>query len=148
MPQQQDLFNIDMRGRITAKLGLSADHEILIDLMDAAKTIHTSLRNYQVAVVDCEMKRLSAGDRATELSRVWNVTYASYENLGEVIDKAQPLLESIHVQVNEDIAAERKTAAETKVADSVDAEYDKLIKGGMPVEPPPSEGDEADNWSC
>jgi hypothetical protein len=78
---------------------------------------------YQIGIVDCEMKRLSAGDRATELTRLWSDTYMSFESRGSLLKKWQPIAEAIESAIRAEVAAEKQQVAETKKLDPIDGEF-------------------------
>jgi len=86
---------------------------------------------YQIGIVDCEMKRLSAGDRATELTRLWSDTYIGFENLGSLLKKWQPIDEAIESAIRAEVAAEKQQVAETKKLETMDGELKQLMGDGQ-----------------
>ena len=131
MAEQTNIFEVDNTGRKATRLGLSHEYEIVVQILEAAKRLHVSLGMYQIGIVDCEMKRLSAGDRATELTRLWSDTYISFENLGSLLKKWQPMDEAIESAIRAEVAAEKQRVAETKKLDTMDGELNQLIGDGQ-----------------
>ena len=131
MAEQTNIFEVDNTGRKATKLGLSHEYEIVVQILEAAKRLHVSLGMYQIGIVDCEMKRLSAGDRATELTRLWSDTYISFENLGSLLKKWQPIDEAIESAIRAEVAAEKQRVAETKKLDTLDGELKQLMGDGQ-----------------
>lgn len=143
MEGQTDMFEVDHTGRKAQKLGLSHDHEIVVELIDEAKRLHGALARYQIGVVDCEMKRLSNADRSAELTRLWNDTFISFSNLGSLLVKWNPVNEIIEGTIRSEAAAEKQGTTETKKLDGIDDEFRKFMGGeGPKPEDPPAEGDE------
>jgi len=131
MAEQTNIFEVDNTGRKATKLGLSHEYAIVVQILEAAKRLHVSLGMYQIGIVDCEMKRLSAGDRATELTRLWSDTYISFENLGSLLKKWQPIDEAIESAIRAEVAAEKQRVAETKKLDTIDSELKQLMGDGQ-----------------
>ena len=131
MAEQTNIFEVDNTGRKATRLGLSHEYEIVVQILEAAKRLHVSLGMYQIGIVDCEMKRLSAGDRATELTRLWSDTYISFENLGSLLKKWQPIDEAIESAIRAEVAAEKQRVAETKKLDTMDGELKQLMGDGQ-----------------
>ena len=143
MPKQKDIFEVDLNGRLCAKLGLAPDNENLIEALRSAKRLHAALAMYQIGVVDCEMKRLSASDRSSELTRLWAETYMHYDTLGRLLGPVGSLLERLEGEVNADIAKERKARGEMAKLDKIDEGFNDLVKGGMPTSDEPGpDGDQ------
>jgi hypothetical protein len=114
MAEQTNIFEVDNTGRKATRLGLSHEYEIVVQILEAAKRLHVSLGMYQIGIVDCEMKRLSAGDRATELTRLWSDTYISFESLGSLLKKWQPIDDAIESAIRAEVAAEKQQVAEAQ----------------------------------
>jgi hypothetical protein len=131
MTEQTNIFEVDNTGRKVTRLGLSHDYEIVIQILEAAKRLYVSLGMYQIGIVDCEMKRLSAGDRATELTRLWSDTYISFESLGSLLKKWQPIDEAIESAIRAEVAAEKQQDAETKKLETMDGEFKRLMGDGQ-----------------
>jgi hypothetical protein len=130
MEKQTDMFEVDHTGRKAAKLGLSHDHEVVVEIIDEAKRLHSSLTRYQIGVVDCEMKRLSNADRSTELTRLWNDTFTAYSNLGCLLAKYLPIDASIEGAIQAEVAAEKAQKDETEKLDTIDSEFKKFMGDG------------------
>lgn len=132
MPEQQNAFQSDHIGRKATKLGLSADHELVVDILEEAKRFYRSLANYQIGIVDCEMKRLSAGDRAAELTRLWADTFTSFTNMGSLLTKYGPVDQIIEAEISADIARERNAKEAGAKGDAIDDEFRKEFGGDKP----------------
>lgn len=130
MEKQTDMFEVDYTGRKAAKLGLSHDHEVVVEILDEAKRLHSSLTRYQIGVVDCEMKRLSNADRSTELTRLWNDTFTAYSNLGSLLAKYLPIDANIESAVQAEAAAEKAEKDESEKLDSIDSEFKNFMGDG------------------
>jgi hypothetical protein len=134
---QAEMFEVDMIGRKAAKLGLSHDNEIVVQLLDGARRLHASLTRYQIGIVDAEMSRLGGSDRANELKRLWSDAFTNYANFGELLAKWAPTDALIEAEIQNDIAAEKKALAEatnTEKGDAIDQEYRKLMGENEPPE--------------
>lgn len=125
--KQQNIFDVDNVGRKAKKLGLSHDHEIVVEVVEAAKRLYGSLSLYQIGVVDCEMKRLSAGDRSTELTRLWNDTYTNFASLGSLLAKWKPVDEALDGEIRSEAATEKARTAEAQKLDKIDDEFKKFM---------------------
>ena len=136
MPAQTDMFEVDHTGRKAAKLGLSHDSEIIIEIIEESKRLYGVLNRYQIGVVDCEMKRLSNADRSAELTRLWQDTFISYSNLGNLLTRYLPIDEAIEAEIRTEVATERKETGEAKKLDTIDDEFKKFMDG---EQPPPSD---------
>lgn len=132
MEKQTDMFEIDHTGRKAAKLGLSHDHEVVVEIIDEARRLHSSLTRYQIGIVDCEMKRLSNADRATELTRLWNDTFTAYSNLGGLLTKYQPIDAGIEGAIQAEVAAEKTKKDESDKLGNIDDEFKKFMGGDGP----------------
>ncbi|MCC6591582.1 MAG: hypothetical protein IT168_33155 [Bryobacterales bacterium] len=142
MPGQADMFEVDHTGRKAAKLGLSHDHEVVVEIIDEARRMHNSLARYQIGVVDCEMKRLSNADRSAELTRLWNDTFTAYSNLGTLLAKYQPIDATIEGEIQSEVAAEKAKKDETEKLDTIDSEFKKFIGDGPKPEADDQDEDE------
>lgn len=131
--QQQNMLEIDRTGRKAAKLGLSHDHEIVVDVIDEARRLYRSLANYQIGVVNCEMQRLSAGDRASELTRLWADVFVTFSNVGTMLLKLEPIEKGIETEIDADVARERK-ASKAEGGDAIDKEFRDTF-GANPPKP-------------
>ena len=140
MPQT-DMFEVDHTGRKAALLGLSHDHEILIDVVEEAKRLHGSLARYQIGVVDCQMKKLSSADTSAQLTRLWTDTFVSFSNLGSLLAKYAPVDEAIEVQIRTQASADRVAATEGKKLDTIDEDFRKFMGDNPPQEPTDEERD-------
>ncbi|CAB4130506.1 hypothetical protein UFOVP130_8 [uncultured Caudovirales phage] len=127
MPGQTDMFEIDHTGRKAVKLGLSHDNEVVVDILEESKRLHGCFARYQVGLVDCEIKRLSNADRSAELTRLWNDTFVSYTNLGELLDRFRPIDETIEGQIKAEVASEKATSNEAKKLDTIDEDFRKFM---------------------
>ena len=144
MEQQQDFFEVDHTGRKAVKLGLSHDHEVVVDIIEEAKRLHGSLARYQIGVVDCEMKKLGNADKSAELTRLWNDAFTSFSNMGSLLVRFQPIDEAIEGAIRSEVAAEKKQAGETKKLDSIDDEFKKFMDGQGPTPPNPDDEPEGE----
>ena len=140
---QTDMFEVDHTGRKAAKLGLSHDHEIVVEIIDEAKRLHSGLTRYQDGVVDCEMKRLSNADRSAELTRLWNDTFIAYSNLGSLLTKYQPIDASIEGAIQSEVAAEKQQKEESVKLDTIDDEFKRFMGDDKPKTDEPNEDEEA-----
>ena len=129
---QGSLLEVDAIGRKAAKLGLSPDNEIVVSILEEAKYLHGSLARYQIGVVDCEMKRLSAADRSSELSRLWAAAFTNFTNLGELLGRFQSIDDALDVAIQADITAEKKIAEDGAETSAVDDTFRQIIDAGMP----------------
>jgi len=137
MEGQTDMFEVDHTGRKAAKLGLSHDHEIVVEVLEEAKRLHGALARYQIGVVDSEMKRLSNADRSAELTRLWNDTFISFSNLGSLLARWNPVDEIIEGSIRSEVATEKKQSQETQKLDTIDDEFKKFMGDAPKPEEPP-----------
>lgn len=135
MAEGNTLFTIDMTGRKAAKLGLSPDNEILVDVVSTARWLHGALARYMVGIVDCDMKKLSAADKSAELSRLWSEAFTHHANLGDLLNKFAPIDAELERLINIEIAAEKKALGEAAQSDSIDKEYRKMMGENPPPDP-------------
>ncbi len=129
MEQQTNMFEVDMTGRKAKKLGLSPDHKIVVTVLDEASRLHSSLARYQIGIVDCEMKRLGADDKAAELTRLWNDAFMAFTNLGEFLRQWEPVNAMLESQINAEAAAKAKAAK----TDGIDDEFNRFMGGSGPA---------------
>lgn len=137
MPQA-DLFATDMTGRLTAKLGLSHDHEIVVEILDGARHLSHALANYQIGVVDCQMSKSSAADTASEMKRLFVNLYTCQKSLERSIATFEPTRELLVGEIQAEMTKERGDKTEAVKVDKVDEEFNKLMGEGMP----PADGDD------
>jgi hypothetical protein len=129
MEEQINVFEVDHIGRKTKMLGLAPEHEPVVEILDLARRMHGSLALYQVGVVDCEMKKLPAGDRAVTLTRLWSDTYTHHTNLGHALARYKALDDELNRRVEAEALSERKALDDKRSGDDIDREFRKLTGG-------------------
>lgn len=134
--KQDNIFSVDLVGRKAAKLGLSPDYDVIVEMLDAAAHLYQSLELYQVGVVGCEMSRMAAGTRADALTRLWNETYMAHKSLESVLKRWSPIGQEIAAQVDREVIEERRAAAEAATSDAFDRGL-KDMMGAPEVSPTP-----------
>jgi hypothetical protein len=129
MAKQENIFEVDLLGRRARKLGLSPEHEVALEMIDASARLSTAMEMYEIAVVDCEMSRLGAGDRSNELKRVWNEVFGSQRRLKQLTEKWRPIDTAINATVDSEVNRERVEFEARQKADGLDKEFRQNFGG-------------------
>ena len=91
MEKQEGIFEVDYRGRKAEKLGLQPANEIVVAILEESRRVYRSFANYQIGIVDVEMKKLSGADKSAELGRLWQDANDSASSIAPAI-RALPTL--------------------------------------------------------
>ena len=125
MEKQEGIFEVDFRGRKAEKLGLQPANEIVVAIIEEARRVYRSFANYQIGIVDVEMKKLSGADKSAELGRLWNDAFTNYTNLGELLVKFAPTDAAMDEEIKSEVAAEKKAFAEAKKAEAIGKDFER-----------------------